>query len=232
MEQNKLKLEDCCLTYEQVKELQELGVDMSKSCLLLDCYGFPVIRDRIERTLKQAKKMGFKVSEYIPTLTNTEMLEMLPKEIDGYKLTFDFGTSEQEISTSLQLTTFTQEELNTALTDVEPSITTTSFVSGKIAVVSDFEGNMTATFNANGTYSETSSDGTCTGQWKDFGSNKIGVTCEDAGTTAIPDSVASQTTNILQFASSTPAVNGIVTVTEPGIDSYLMTIVSISNIAN
>ena len=88
MEQNKLKLEDCCLTMYQAKELQELGVDMSKSCLLLDCYGFPVIRDRIERTLKQAKKMGFKVSEYIPTLTNTEMLEMLPKEIDGYKLTF------------------------------------------------------------------------------------------------------------------------------------------------
>lgn len=121
-------------------------------------------------------------------------------------------------------------ELNSVISNYSDLIA--SFVSGKIAVVSDSEGNMTATFNANGTYSETSSDGTCTGQWKDFGSNKIGVTCEDAGTTAIPDSVASQTTNILQFASSTPAVNGIVTVTEPGIDSYLMTIVSISNIAN
>lgn len=89
MEQNELKLEDCFLTYEQVKELQELGVDMSKSCLLLYRYGFPVIRDSIERTLKQAKKMGLKVDEYIPTLTNTEMLEMLPENLfgfDGYDL--------------------------------------------------------------------------------------------------------------------------------------------------
>lgn len=111
------------------------------------------------------------------------------------------------------------------------STTPISFVSGKVVTVSDTEGQMTATFSADGTYAESYGNGTCTGQWKDFGSNKIGVTCEDAPLVGgIPTSDASVTTNILQFASSTPAANDIVTVTEPNITPYPMTIVSISNI--
>jgi hypothetical protein len=66
--------------------------------------------------------------------------------------------------------------------------------------------------------------------WKDFGSNKIGVTCEDAGTTATPDSVASQTTNILQF-NSTLIVGEDLFVTEPGSSPYSMKITAISDIA-
>lgn len=38
MEQNKLKLEDCCLTIEQAKELQKLGIDFSNSSLCFDRY--------------------------------------------------------------------------------------------------------------------------------------------------------------------------------------------------
>lgn len=81
MEQNKLKLKDYCLTIEQAKELQALGVNMSDSMMvhftLID--GTKIICERYELS-------GDK--DYIDTLTNTEMLEMLPKEIDGYKLTF------------------------------------------------------------------------------------------------------------------------------------------------
>ena len=35
MEQNKLNLEDCCLTIEQTKELQELGVNMSDTSMII-----------------------------------------------------------------------------------------------------------------------------------------------------------------------------------------------------
>ena len=35
MEQNKLKLEDYCLTIEQAKELQELGVNMSDTSMII-----------------------------------------------------------------------------------------------------------------------------------------------------------------------------------------------------
>ena len=79
MEQNKLKLKDYCLTIEQAKELQALGVNMSDSMMvhftLID--GTKIICERYELS-------GDK--DYIDTLTNTEMLEMLPKEIDNCQL--------------------------------------------------------------------------------------------------------------------------------------------------
>ena len=85
MEQNKLKLEDCCLTIEQVKELQALGINMD-NCLMEFCS----LKDLGDYHLlpKHKYENNFIRWKYIPTLTNTEILEMLPKEIDGYKLTF------------------------------------------------------------------------------------------------------------------------------------------------
>ena len=85
MEQNKLKLEDCCLTIEQAKELQALGINMD-NCLMEFCS----LKDLGDYHLlpKHKYENNFIRWKYIPTLTNTEMLEMLPKEIDGYKLTF------------------------------------------------------------------------------------------------------------------------------------------------
>ena len=85
MEQNKLKLEDCCLTIEQAKELQALGINMD-NCLMEFCS----LKDLGDYHLlpKHKYENNFIRWKYILTLTNTEMLEMLPKEIDGYKLTF------------------------------------------------------------------------------------------------------------------------------------------------
>lgn len=71
MEQNKFKIEDCCLTIEQAKELQKLGIDMSNSIF---CYnGFGDIYRRIFYKYQSSFR-----DDMIPTLTNTEMLEMLP----------------------------------------------------------------------------------------------------------------------------------------------------------
>ena len=79
------KLEDCCLTIEQTKELQALGINMD-NCLMEFCS----LKDLGDYHLlpKHKYENNFIRWKYIPTLTNTEMLEMLPKEIDGYKLTF------------------------------------------------------------------------------------------------------------------------------------------------
>lgn len=79
------KLEDCCLTIEQAKELQALGINMD-NCLMEFCS----LKDLGDYHLlpKHKYENNFIRWKYIPTLTNTEMLEMLPKEIDGYKLTF------------------------------------------------------------------------------------------------------------------------------------------------
>ena len=84
MEQNKLKLEDCCLTIEQAKELQELGVNTKNSIYL---YGEDRMGDNEPLTLVLRNdvigsldiiKSRFDITG---TLTNTEMLEMLPQYI-------------------------------------------------------------------------------------------------------------------------------------------------------
>ena len=71
-----MKLEDMCLTLEQARELKELGVDFSNSMLCfyeiegvmnIGCNG---IID-YDKSLGHAKQ---------PTITITEMLEMLPKD--------------------------------------------------------------------------------------------------------------------------------------------------------
>ncbi len=79
MEQNKLKLKDYCLTIEQAKELQALGVNMSDNMMV----HFTLI-DGTKIICEQYELSGDK--DYIDTLTNTEMLEMLPKEIDNCQL--------------------------------------------------------------------------------------------------------------------------------------------------
>lgn len=109
--------------------------------------------------------------------------------------------------------------------------TPTSFVSGKTIVATDNEGSMTSTFNSNGNYSEsfTNPNGTCTGKWIDLGNNKIGVTCEEGGTTLTPIE-GNPSTNVLQFSSSTITVNGTVTITEPSTTPYNMTISSVSSL--
>ena len=104
MEQSKLKLEDYCLTVEQAKELKELGIDMDNPLfeyiqLVNDKQYIEPIEKRVlgkpflyNNTLSTLVVGGNKMYELVtPTLTNTEMLEMLPKEIDGYKLNFNIG---------------------------------------------------------------------------------------------------------------------------------------------
>ena len=80
MEQNKLKLEDYCLTIEQAKELQELGVNMSDTSMI-------IIQDKqvVPRNILEIEEF-FDFCRYdTPTLTNTEMLEMLPRYINFNK---------------------------------------------------------------------------------------------------------------------------------------------------
>ena len=131
---------------------------------------------------------------------------------------------------------YTRQGVSIRVTDLDEQTTTpttpvvTTSVSGKTIISYDGSFTLTSTFNPDGTYMESYLGGTCTGMWKDFGSNKIGVTCEDAGTTTIPDSEASQTTNILQF-NSTLIVGEDLFVTEPGSSAYSMKITAISDIA-
>src|SRR5574344_167732 len=101
MEQSKLKLEDCCLTIEQAKELQKIGIDLEKTI-----YCYTEVNDEKWRDIHlypsdeayNIKTDCDKISKggilLIPTLTNTEMMEMLPKEIGNYQLKvvpFDYG---------------------------------------------------------------------------------------------------------------------------------------------
>lgn len=70
----KLKLEDTCLTIEQAKELKELGVDFSNAIMaFIDFY------DENKHEYELVRNMSIGAYDIIPTLTNTEMLEMLPK---------------------------------------------------------------------------------------------------------------------------------------------------------
>jgi hypothetical protein len=71
----KLKLEDTCLTIEQAKELKELGVDFSNAIMaFIDFY------DENKHEYELVRNMSIGAYDIIPTLTNTEMLEMLPTE--------------------------------------------------------------------------------------------------------------------------------------------------------
>ena len=89
MEQNKLKLEDCMLTLEQAKELNMLGIDMKDSLYI---YGEDKTGDRepLCSTLRSDIisalsdiEMAFDLT---CTLPDTEIIRMLPKEIDNYQL--------------------------------------------------------------------------------------------------------------------------------------------------
>ena len=114
---------------------------------------------------------------------------------------------------------YTRQGVSVRVTDLDEQtttpttpVTTTSFVSGKIIVFNDSEGSMTSTFNSNFTYSE-SGNHTCSGLWKDLGNNKIGVTCQDNGTTEVPDGVIDANSNeiTILFSSTTPATKQPVT---------------------
>ena len=74
---NKIKLEDTCLTVEQAKELQSLGVDMSDS-IMVYCDYYDQVHD-YELLMNNNLSTSY-AYEVVNTLTNTEILEMLPKK--------------------------------------------------------------------------------------------------------------------------------------------------------
>ena len=76
---NKLKIEDTCLTVEQSKELQALGIEM-KDTLMVFCDYYDQVHD-YELCINWKGSTDY-VFEAVPTLTNTEMLEMLPSKLD------------------------------------------------------------------------------------------------------------------------------------------------------
>ena len=83
------KLEDCCLTIEQTKELQALGIDFSHALMYYAAYNnnmklWERDMELYESDVEPIREV--KDGIFIPTFTNTEMLEMLPKEIDNCQL--------------------------------------------------------------------------------------------------------------------------------------------------
>ena len=80
---NKLKIEDTCLTVEQSKELQSLGIEM-KDTIMVFCDYYDQVHD-YELCINWKGATDY-VFEAVPTLTSHEMLEMLLKNIDNYHL--------------------------------------------------------------------------------------------------------------------------------------------------
>ena len=76
----KLKLEDTCLTIEQAKELKELGVDFSNAVMEFTHYDNDGADEWFLTIVDDYADSEFADIENMPTLTNTEMLEMLPTE--------------------------------------------------------------------------------------------------------------------------------------------------------
>ena len=73
----KLKLEDICLTIEQAKELENLGISLNDSVFMLLKNG-KVVPSNINQI---DEWFNFYTVE-INTLSNSEMLEMLPRYIE------------------------------------------------------------------------------------------------------------------------------------------------------
>ena len=76
----KLKLEDTCLTIEQVRELQSLGIDFSNAVMEFTHYDNDGADEWFLTIVDDYADSEFADIENMPTLTNTEMLEMLPTE--------------------------------------------------------------------------------------------------------------------------------------------------------
>ena len=74
---NKLKIEDTCLTVEQSKELQSLGIEM-KDTLMVFCDYYDQVHD-YELLVNNSMATSY-AYEVVNTLTNTEMMEMLPEK--------------------------------------------------------------------------------------------------------------------------------------------------------
>lgn len=79
---NKLKLEDTCLTVEQAKELQSLGVEM-KDTIMVYC-DFNDQKHEYELMIN-CDGVGLGACEVIPTLTNSEMMNMLPAKYNQHE---------------------------------------------------------------------------------------------------------------------------------------------------
>ena len=84
---NKLKIEDTCLTVEQSKELQSLGIEM-KDTLMVFCDYYDQVHD-YELCINWKGATDY-VFEAVPTLTNTEMLEIIPQNINVCGRSFMF----------------------------------------------------------------------------------------------------------------------------------------------
>jgi len=149
------------------------------------------------------------------TKTNTIKIDsMCSDDMTQYSTTYvTFNSSPAKGST------LSYKDGNDSGTETIASISTatTSFVSGKTIDISGDNSTTSATFSNSGYYYEEGNDSegfySCRGWWLDLGNNKIGVTCEDTGTSEIPDGVldSNNTEIALQFGSSTPKVGDSVT---------------------
>ena len=148
----------------------------------------------------------------------------------------DYITINSELKSGLNIT---RVDGNNSSTLTITSISNVLSLAGKIISVNDQDSDpSTSTFNEDGTYTEIGSDEdgpySCSGLWQDFGNNKIGVTCEDSGTNAIPDGIVGGDGDeiILQFNSSTLIIGDTATSTYFEGESKLTDTITITSISN
>jgi hypothetical protein len=99
MEANKLTEKDQFLTLEQVNELQALGMNFSNPnawfCKCTKNWQGNGITEPVWKLVHSMRKIvqGFEMFEYIPTLSVTELLSMLPPQIiaEGRELYFSIA---------------------------------------------------------------------------------------------------------------------------------------------
>jgi hypothetical protein len=81
-----MKANDYCLSLEQAKELQKLGIEFTEASMEFTHYDTDGADEWYLTMVDDYADSEFADIGHIETLTCTEMLGMLPKEIDGYQL--------------------------------------------------------------------------------------------------------------------------------------------------
>ncbi|GGD43179.1 hypothetical protein GCM10012288_16840 [Malaciobacter pacificus] len=130
---------------------------------------------------------------------------------DEVVITFPSSTITNGSTATIQDSTETFQVTIGHIADLSNTGSITSFVSGKFVDISDAWGEAKAIFMSGGSYREYGSDvdggsWSCSGQWRDFGNNKIAVTCEDAGSTNVPDGIFDDNEMFIFFSDNTPTV--------------------------
>lgn len=87
--EKEIKMENQVLSAEQMQELINMGIDISKASMrwMVSVSGIQFLVPNDENsTLSITLENEFLINQYIPTFTLQDILEMLPREIDEHHL--------------------------------------------------------------------------------------------------------------------------------------------------